>query len=197
LAEASPSTLQTIKLLTLSRNRQHSNTHPVTNEPLTPADLIQLHYARKASGEYHDPISFKPFNQHSHIVAIATTGNVFLAESINSGVDLVDDVRFEKYVLSCCDSPSHLFSTGHRGDVITLQNPHGLPSASVSTTKALVTQKDKVVATVKPAAAGPVSAAQKEAAPCLFRPSYSFYTALISVTKGIYLLTRPEPLAPH
>lgn len=44
----------------------------------------------------HDPISFKPFSEHSHIVAIATTGNVFLAESVKSGRDLVADVKFRK-----------------------------------------------------------------------------------------------------
>lgn len=132
--------------------KQHNNTHPVTNKPLTPADLIPLHYARKPSGEYHDPISFKPFNEHSHIVAIATTGNVFLAESVKGGVDLVNDMRFKKE------------------NVITLQNPHGLPSASVSTAKASVTQEDKVVAPQKPAAAGPVSATQKEAVPWNISP---------------------------
>ncbi|KAI9512850.1 cyclophilin-like protein [Russula earlei] len=134
--------------------KQHNNTHPITNEPLTPADLIPLHYARKASGEYHDPISFKPFNEHSHIIAIATTGNVFLADSVKGSVDLVNDVRFKKE------------------DVITLQNPHGLPSASVSTAKASATQKDKVVAVAptKPAAAGPVSATQKEAVPWNISP---------------------------
>ncbi|KZT30604.1 cyclophilin-like protein [Neolentinus lepideus HHB14362 ss-1] len=94
--------------------KQHNNINPVTQEPLIPADLVPLHYARKASGEIHDPISFKPFSQHSHIVAIATTGNVFLAESIKGGKDLVDDVPFKK------------------ADVITLQNPHGMPSASVA-----------------------------------------------------------------
>jgi hypothetical protein len=58
-----------------------------------------LHYSRKeASGEIHDPISFKSFNEHSHIVAIATTGNVFLAESIKGGQDLVNGVAFKKYV---------------------------------------------------------------------------------------------------
>jgi peptidyl-prolyl cis-trans isomerase-like 2 len=77
--------------------KQHNNTHPITNEPLTPADLITLHYSRKeATGEIHDPISFKPFSEHSHIVAIATTGNVFLAESIKGGHDLVNDVPFKK-----------------------------------------------------------------------------------------------------
>ena len=78
--------------------RQHNNTHPTTKEPLTPSDLITLHYSRKeASGEIHDPISFKPFTEHSHIVAIATTGNVFLAESIKGGRDLLSDVLFKKY----------------------------------------------------------------------------------------------------
>ncbi|KIK07418.1 hypothetical protein K443DRAFT_2292 [Laccaria amethystina LaAM-08-1] len=94
--------------------KQHNNTNPITKQPLTPSDLITLNYSRKeATGEIHDPISFKPFNEHSHIVAIATTGNVFLAESIKGGKDLVNDVAFKKE------------------DVITLQNLHGLPPASV------------------------------------------------------------------
>lgn len=70
----------------------------MTKEPLKPEDLIELNYSRKATGEYHDPISFKPFSEHSHIVAIATTGNVYLAESIKGGRDLLDDVKFKKYV---------------------------------------------------------------------------------------------------
>ena len=81
-----------------SRHRQHNNTNPVTKEPLKPEDLIRLNYSRKTTGEYHDPISFKPFSEHSHIVAIATTGNVYLAESIKGGKDLLDDVKFKKCV---------------------------------------------------------------------------------------------------
>ena len=69
----------------------------MTKEPLKPEDLIKLNYSRKTTGEYHDPISFKPFSEHSHIVAIATTGNVYLAESIKGGKDLLDDVKFRKY----------------------------------------------------------------------------------------------------
>ena len=68
-----------------------------------PADLISLNYARKPSGEIHDPIIFKPFSEHSHIVAIATTGNVFLAESVKGGRDLINDVRFKKCVFSLAD----------------------------------------------------------------------------------------------
>ncbi|THG99891.1 hypothetical protein EW026_g2537 [Hermanssonia centrifuga] len=109
--------------------KQHDNKNPVTQETLTPAELITLHYSRKPSGEIHDPISFKPFSEHSHIVAIATTGNVFLAESIKGGRDLVTDVRFKK------------------GDVITLQNPHGFPPASVTPAAKPVEEKAKAVVT--------------------------------------------------
>jgi peptidyl-prolyl cis-trans isomerase-like protein 2 len=66
---------------------------------LKPDDLIQLHYSRKGTGEIHDPITFKPLSEHSHIVAIATTGNVYLAESIKGGRDLVADVKFKKCAL--------------------------------------------------------------------------------------------------
>jgi len=95
--------------------KQHNNTNPITKEPLTPNDLIHLNYSRKPNGQIHDPISFKPFSEHSHIVAIATTGNVYLAESVKGGKDLLTDASFKK------------------GDVITLQNPHALPSQSVAT----------------------------------------------------------------
>lgn len=98
LAKVSRFTLYYVSL-TFCHGRQHNNTHPITKEPLAPSDLITLHYSRKeASGELHDPISFKPFSEHSHIVAIATTGNVFLAESIKGGKDLVSDVPYKKYV---------------------------------------------------------------------------------------------------
>lgn len=80
--------------------RHHDNKLPVTGAPLDPSSLITLHYTRDAKGEYHDPVSFKRFNEHSHIVAVATTGNVFLAESVKGGRDLVADVDFNK---KCAD----------------------------------------------------------------------------------------------
>ncbi|KAJ8083902.1 cyclophilin peptidyl-prolyl cis-trans isomerase Cyp8 [Marasmius tenuissimus] len=133
--------------------KQHNNTHPITNEPLAPADLITLHYSRKeATGEIHDPISFKPFNEHSHIVAIATTGNVFLAESIKGGKDLVNDVPFKKQ------------------DIITLQNPHGftpmsVPRASTSSAPAKAAEPKAVA---KPAQV--TSTKAKEAVPWNISP---------------------------
>ena len=120
-----------------------------------------------------------------------------MADSIKGGVDLVNDVRFKKYVLHVALGVP-FFSHSHREDVITLQNPHGLPSASVSTAKASATQKDKVVAPAKPAAAGPVSAAatQKEAGPCPFH-HLSYCSLLITLTQGTYLHTRLGRLALH
>ncbi|KAF5385489.1 hypothetical protein D9757_005379 [Collybiopsis confluens] len=143
--------------------KQHDNTNPITKQPLTPTDLIQLHYHRKSSGdgEIHDPISFKPFNQHSHIVAIATTGNVFLAGSIKGGRDLVNDVPFKK------------------SDVVTLQNPHDLPPASIPTqSQSSGTAKKPVLKPV-----GQVSAIKaKEATPCKLYPSSPFICASLTST---------------
>ncbi|KAI0034258.1 cyclophilin-like protein [Vararia minispora EC-137] len=135
--------------------KQHDNTNPITKEPLAPSGLISLNYSRKPSGEIHDPITFKPFSEHSHIVAIATTGNVFLAESIKGGRDLINDVRFKKE------------------DVITLQNPHGLPAASVPVTKPLpnaADNKSKAVTPKESVKAGPVALVQKKDVPWNISP---------------------------
>ncbi|KAG9124982.1 Peptidyl-prolyl cis-trans isomerase cyp8 [Ceratobasidium sp. 392] len=59
----------------------------------------------------------KPLSEHSHIVAIATTGNVFLADSVSKfagGRDLVADISFKK------------------DDVITLQDPHRITTLSIA-----------------------------------------------------------------
>ncbi|KAG8818445.1 Peptidyl-prolyl cis-trans isomerase cyp8 [Serendipita sp. 401] len=107
--------------------KQHKNVHPTTNQPLEPSDLIHLHYHRNADNQMHDPVSFKPFSEHSHIVALATTGNVYLAESLKNmgGRDAIDDSPFKK------------------SDVITLQNPHGAMEPPKVPT---VTDKTKIIA---------------------------------------------------
>lgn len=106
--------------------KKHNNTNPITKETLNPDDLIPLHYSRKPSGEMHDPISFKPFSVHSHIVAIASTGNVFLAESIKGGRDLLEDKKISKE------------------DIITLQNPHGISERTALTGAASAVVEAKV-----------------------------------------------------
>ncbi|KIO20893.1 hypothetical protein M407DRAFT_132671 [Tulasnella calospora MUT 4182] len=103
--------------------KEHDNTDPKGN-PLKPSDLTTLHYHRNSKNQLHDPVSFKTFSEHSHIVAIKTTGNVFLADSVGKlagGRDLVSDVPFTK------------------ADIITLQNPHAVPDPSPPVPKTTTT----------------------------------------------------------
>ncbi|KAH9944128.1 cyclophilin-like protein [Epithele typhae] len=123
--------------------KQHNNINPVTQEPLQPSELITLHYSRRPTGDCYDPISFKPFSEHSHIVAIASTGNVYLAESIKGGRDLIADVKFKKE------------------DVITLQHPHALPKVPLAAS-AEASEKGKTQA-LKPFS--PAVAKAKEVVP--------------------------------
>lgn len=54
----------------------------MTGKPLKVADLIKLNFHKNAHNEYHDPISFKAFTNHTKIVAIKTSGNVYSADTI-------------------------------------------------------------------------------------------------------------------
>lgn len=57
-----------------------------------------------------------------------------------------------------------------RDDVITLQNPHGLPSASTPSTNATtkIIQNEKTAAIVKKASATANVGKEKESIPCMF-----------------------------
>ncbi|PSN47120.1 Peptidyl-prolyl cis-trans isomerase-like 2 [Blattella germanica] len=57
--------------------------NPVTGEPLDAKNLIKLNFHKNAKGDYHCPVLYKPFTKQSHIVAVATTGNVFSYEDPN------------------------------------------------------------------------------------------------------------------
>ncbi|GAA5974442.1 hypothetical protein JCM11641_003215 [Rhodosporidiobolus odoratus] len=62
--------------------REHGS-DPMTGEKMGPGELIRLNWARNNEGQYHDPITFKVFNDHTSICAIRTTGNVYARESID------------------------------------------------------------------------------------------------------------------
>jgi hypothetical protein len=75
----------------------------VTGKKLTSSDLIKLHFHKNAEGDYFDPVSYKVFNEHTAIVAISTSGNVFTKDTVDSlnvkpgfWRDLVDDTEFTK-----------------------------------------------------------------------------------------------------
>lgn len=54
--------------------------HPVTGEPLALKDVIKLHFHKNSDGEYMCPVLNKVFTEHTHIVAIKPTGNVYCWE---------------------------------------------------------------------------------------------------------------------
>ncbi|GMK57825.1 hypothetical protein CspeluHIS016_0406590 [Cutaneotrichosporon spelunceum] len=87
-------------------------TNPVTGKPLETSQLVKLNFAKNAEGNYHDPITFKVFSNHVHIVFLKNTGNVFdmaslqlLAIKPKTWRDLVSDEPFT------------------REDIITIQDP--------------------------------------------------------------------------
>lgn len=89
--------------------------HPLTGEKLAAKDLVRLTFHKNAEGDYFCPITFKTFNDHTHIVAIRTSGQVYSYEAVQklnfaakNYRDLLTDDPFTKK------------------DVITIQDPHNL-----------------------------------------------------------------------
>ncbi|EST08629.1 Cyclophilin-like peptidyl-prolyl cis-trans isomerase domain protein [Kalmanozyma brasiliensis GHG001] len=87
--------------------------HPVTGRPFELDDVVRLHFLKNEQGRYHDPVSFKEFDQHSHLVAVRQSGNVFLWDTVQRlnvkakyMKDLVTDEAFTK------------------ADIITIQDPN-------------------------------------------------------------------------
>ncbi|OXL06312.1 peptidyl-prolyl cis-trans isomerase-like 2 [Cryptococcus neoformans Gb118] len=89
--------------------------NPVTGKPLETSQLVKLNFFRNAEGNLHDPITYKVFSPHIHIVFLKNTGNVFdmtslqlLAIKPKTWRDLVNDEPFK------------------REDIITIQDPQNL-----------------------------------------------------------------------
>lgn len=54
--------------------------HPVSGDPLALKDVVKLNFAKSAEGEYICPMLKKVFTDHTHIVAIRPSGNVYCWE---------------------------------------------------------------------------------------------------------------------
>eukprot|EP00887_Chlorella_sp_A99_P008218 scaffold12.g8218.t1 len=57
--------------------------HPVTGEPLELKDLIRLHFHKNGENEYWCPVLNKVFTEHTHIVAIRPSGNVYCWDAVD------------------------------------------------------------------------------------------------------------------
>lgn len=97
--------------------------NPVTGKKMDSVkSLIKLHFHKNPqSGEYQCPALFKSFSKNSHIVAVATTGNVYSWDAIDqlnikakNWKDLIDNTPFQ------------------RSDLITIQNPQELDKFDIA-----------------------------------------------------------------
>lgn len=89
--------------------------NPVTGEIIDPKSLFKLNLHQNSKEQYHCPITYKIFNDHTHIVAISKTGNVFSNDCIE---ELNIKAGFYKDLLT--DEP---FT---KKDIITIQDPQNL-----------------------------------------------------------------------
>nr|VZH98608.1 unnamed protein product [Spirometra erinaceieuropaei] len=95
--------------------------NPVTGKKMKAGELIKLNFAKNADGKFHCPVTFKVFNQNTHIVAVRTTGNVYSYEAVerlnikaNNYLDLLTSEPFTKE------------------DIITIQDPAQLEKFNIS-----------------------------------------------------------------
>ena len=100
-------------------------TNPVDGQPLNAKELVKLNFARAedGSGGLVDPVTYKPFTDNTHIVAVrhGTYANVFAWDTVQrmnlkpkNLRDLVDDVEFT------------------RADIITLQDPQNVQARDLA-----------------------------------------------------------------
>ncbi|KAI9286161.1 peptidyl-prolyl cis-trans isomerase-like 2 [Umbelopsis sp. AD052] len=97
-------------------------TNPVTGKKLDAKDLIKLNFFKNENGDYHCPVTFKAFSEHTAIAAVKTSGNVFAYDTIERlnakakyWKDLVTDEAFT------------------RKDIIMIQDPHNMENRDLST----------------------------------------------------------------
>lgn len=86
--------------------------HPITGKKISASNLIEIKFHKNNENQYHCPIIYKLFNQHSKIIANKKNGNVYSYEAYqqlnlkpNNFRDLLTDESFEK------------------DDIVTIQDP--------------------------------------------------------------------------
>ncbi|XP_052800214.1 RING-type E3 ubiquitin-protein ligase PPIL2-like [Mya arenaria] len=89
--------------------------NPVTGDKLSAKELVRLNFHKNADGKYHCPVTFKVFNENTHIVAVRQTGNVFANEAVerlnvktNFWRDLLTDEPFTRKDLITIQDPTNL-----------------------------------------------------------------------------------------
>ena len=82
---------------------QEKGVSPATGKKLTVKDVLRLKMAKNQDNQWHCPVTCKVFTNHSKVVCIATTGNVFSKDAVkelcfkrNCLEDLLDATPFKK-----------------------------------------------------------------------------------------------------
>ncbi|KAG2449452.1 hypothetical protein HYH02_005599 [Chlamydomonas schloesseri] len=94
--------------------------HPVSGEPLALKDLTRLNFSKNGDGEWVCPVMGKVFTEHTHIVAIKPTGNVYCWEAVEEL-----NVKPKNWKDLLTDEP---FS---RKDIIHIQDPLNLTGRTI------------------------------------------------------------------
>ncbi|KAH0477103.1 MAG: hypothetical protein KVP17_003960 [Porospora cf. gigantea B] len=91
--------------------------NPIDGSPLEISDLIPLTFHKNADGEFHCPVTFKVFTNHTHIVANAQSGMVYCDDAIqtlcrrpNNWRDLMTNEPFRPSDLIDIQNPLHVES---------------------------------------------------------------------------------------
>jgi peptidyl-prolyl cis-trans isomerase-like protein 2 len=92
---------------------------PVTGEAMPLSDLIYLNFAKNSDGKFHCPITSQIFTEHTHIVCIRQTGNVYAFKAIEEL-----NIRTKNWKELITGEP---FT---RKDIISLQDPNNYQDPS-------------------------------------------------------------------
>jgi peptidyl-prolyl cis-trans isomerase-like 2 len=118
-------------------------TNPITGDKLDGRTLITLRFDKNEHGEYVDPVTKKVFTDFSKLVAIKTSGRVYLWETVDQlnlkAKNMNDLVSEEEFT---------------RSDLIILQDPMDLDKQNISNFKNLQEDQTKDEAENEPTAEG-------------------------------------------
>jgi peptidyl-prolyl cis-trans isomerase-like protein 2 len=95
--------------------------HPGTGRPLTAKDLIRLTFHKNAQDEYMCPITYKAFTDHSHIVFIRTSGQVYSMEAVEQM-----NIKIKSWNDLITGDP---FT---RKDIVSIQDPNDMQKRNIS-----------------------------------------------------------------
>ncbi|KAI6650926.1 Peptidyl-prolyl cis-trans isomerase-like 2 [Oopsacas minuta] len=94
---------------------------PITGKLLNAKSLIKVNFHKNADSKIHCPMTYKEFTEHSHVILIKTTGNVYSNEALQEL-----NIKPKNFRELLSDEP---FA---KSDIITLQDPKNLNKFNIT-----------------------------------------------------------------